>query len=146
MLYPASSKGYEPFYRRFAVGMDIKIGAGTTAIGKGQLVVTGERLLGVLTLGDADGRALDEASGSIYVFSIDLDDIVTTTNKANWRGKAVEAVFASTEEADPWFVLHVFVVAASVTNAGQAAPSSMPALLANLTPGGRKALQEAPET
>ena len=139
-LYPNSDKGFEPTYARYAVGMTLKLGDGTVAQQQGQLIVSGHRLLGMFTSGSLGGQPLDESIGTIFAFSIDVDDIARIEPKNNWRGKPVEATIASDDKLDPWFVLHIITVAASLKNDGKATPTSIQTFLPRLSPEGRKEL------
>jgi hypothetical protein len=141
MMYPASGQGFEPTYVRYMVGMTLRLGDGTTAQQQGQLIVTGQRLLGMFTSGSVGNKQLNGQAGSIFVFTIDLDDIDVITPKTNRRGKPVEATLSSRDDLDPWFVLHIITVAASLKNDGTAKPTSIQAFLPRLSPEGRRELQ-----
>ncbi len=140
-LYPASDMGAEPTYARFAAGMSLRTGDGIAAQRQGQLIVTGRRLLGMFTSGAVGNQPLNGGSGSIFAFSIEFDDVATVTPKTNWRGRPVEATIASNNDLDPWFSLHVLVVAASLKNDGKATPTTIQAFLSRITPEGRRELQ-----
>ena len=51
LLYPNSEPGAEPVYVRYAGGIKLGLGDGTVAEGIGQIVVTGKRLIGMITDG-----------------------------------------------------------------------------------------------
>jgi len=141
LLYPLSDRNVEPSFVRYAVGMTLKLGDGIAVGQQGQLIVTGQRLLGMFTDGAVGGQPLNGQAGSVFAFSLDLDDVDSVTPKSNWRGKPVEAIVSSREDLDPWFVLHVFTVAALVKSDGTATPTSIGALLPRLLPEGRGKLQ-----
>jgi hypothetical protein len=143
LLYPAAEKGFEPTYARFMGGMTLRLGDGTKVNQIGQLIVTGQRLLGMFTSGAVGTHSLDAQAGSIFAFSVDLDDIDSITPKTNRRGKPVEATLASRDDLVPWFILHIITVAASVKNDGTAKPSSLQNFLARLSPEGRRELQQS---
>lgn len=63
ILFPAG-RGQVPV-RRFAVYMTLTSDDGTSAGDLGQLVVTSDRLIGMLTHGSAGGTRLDERAGSV---------------------------------------------------------------------------------
>lgn len=141
MLYPNSDAGTQPRFARYAVGMKLQVGGVVGAQGEGQLVVTGRRLLGLFTGGStASHHPLNGRGGAVFAFALNQDDIETNKSKTNWRGKEVEAVLASREDAQPWFILQVLVMVATVTNAGVARPCTMGDFLTRLTPEGRAAL------
>ncbi len=141
LIYPDAEPGFEPSYVRYATGMSLQLGDGTVAGRLGQLVVTGQRLVGMITGGSVGNAALDASHGAIYVFSIDLDDCYGPVPKTNWRGKPVEAMFRSKEDQRVAFMLHVFSMVATVKNGGEVAYTSLPRLLEHLTPEGRQRLQ-----
>ncbi len=73
LLYPGTDGGYEPQHLRYAVYMTLTFD-GMTVGNLGQLVVTGQRLIGMMTHGSAGGTKLNESAGSVFAFTIGLDD------------------------------------------------------------------------
>jgi hypothetical protein len=142
VIYPNSEPGFEPSYVRYVGGMKLQLGDGTVAQLGGQIVVTGQRLIGMITDGSVGKAVLNQSVGSVYAFALDLDDIRPVEIKANWRGKPVEAVIRSKEGQSPAFLLQVFSVVASLKNDGQVIQTSLPAFLERLTPEGRRNIQK----
>ena len=142
VIYPNSEPGFEPSYVRYIGGIILKLGDGTVAQTQGQLVVTGQRLIGMITKGSAGKAVLNESVGSVYAFAIDLDDIRPAEIKTNWRGKPIEAIIQSKEGQSPTFLLQVFSIDFSLKNDGQVIPTSLDAFLDRLTPEGRRNLQK----
>jgi hypothetical protein len=137
MLYPAAEPGFEPNFVRYAGGMFLKLGDGTVAQSTGQLVVTGRRLLGVVTQGSVGNHKLDDATGAVFAFVINREDMHPPQTKTNWRGKPVEAVIRSTEEQTLAFVLQVFSVVAAIKNDSSVAPTSLDMFLQRFTDEGQ---------
>jgi hypothetical protein len=147
LLYPDAEPGFEPSYVRYAVGMKFRQvhpddGAITSAEGLGQLVVTGQRLLGMITDGTLNRTVLKESDDSVFAFVLDLDDVDPVEIQKNWLGKPVSARLMSNESQSPVFGIQVTGVDLLVKDDGQVSRSSLPALLEQLTPGGRQKLQK----
>ena len=142
VIYPNSEPGFEPSYVRYASGIILKLGDGTVAQQSGQIVITGQRLIGMITKGSVGNAVLNESAGSVYAFALDLDDIRPVEIKTNWRGKPVEAVIQSKEGQSPAFLLQVFSVIALLKNDSQVIQTSLAAFLDRLTPEGRRNLQK----
>lgn len=142
VIYPNAELGYEPVYVRFVAGMKLQLDDGTVAQMMGQIVVTGQRLIGMITDGSVGKVVLSQSTGSVYAFVFDLDDIRPVETKTNWRGKPVEAIIRSKEGQKPAFLLQVSGEIASLKNDGQAAPASLAAFLERLTPEGQQILQK----
>ena len=147
VLYPNAGPGFEPSYVRYAVGMkfrqiQLEDRRLIDAQGVGQLVVTGQRLLGMITDGSVGKAALKESAGSVYAFALDLDDIRPVEIKTNWRDKPVDAVIQSKEGQNPAFRIDILMVNLLVKDDGQVLLASLPAFLEHLTPEGRQSLQK----
>lgn len=142
LIYPNAEPGFEPAYVRYATGLKLQADNGAVATGAGQLVVTGQRLFGMITDGSVGNAILKEATGSVYAFSFSLDDMSAVETRKNWLGKPAEALIRSREGLRPAFLLHIFSVVASVRDDGQVIVTTLPALLDRLTPEGRRALQK----
>ncbi len=146
LLYPSREKGFGPWYTRYVGSMSLTTGSDMKVQGTGQLVVTGRRLLVMVTDGTFNGKPLGEKDGYICGFSIDHDDIVTTKLKSNWRGKPVEVTFASSDQASPWFVLHIVSVAAWITDDGKVGPTTVERFLKKMSPESRAEMLKPVET
>lgn len=142
LIYPNSEPGFEPTYVRYATGLKLEMGNGSVAIGGGQLVVTGQRLFGMITDGSVGNAVLKQATGSVYAFALSLDDVLPVETKKNWLGQPVEVVIRSKEGLRPTFLLQVFSIVASLKDDGQVIVTTLPSLLNRLTPEGRQALQK----
>lgn len=143
VIYPNAEPGFEPAYARYVTAMKLQLSDGTVAQMMGQIVVTGQRLIGMITDGSVGKAKLNEAVGSIYAFAIDLDDIRPVETKKNWRGKPIEATIRSKESQSPAFLLHIIGgTIAMLKNDGNAAPTTLEAFLERLTPEGRRNLQK----
>jgi hypothetical protein len=116
----------------------------TLAQGFGQLVVTSQRLLGMITDGSVGKAVLKESAGtgSVYAFALDLDDCDPVEIKKNWRNKPVEAVIESKDDQNPAFRLGVLSVDLLVKDDGQVIRTSLPPFLEQLTPEGQRNLQK----
>jgi hypothetical protein len=58
--YPNSEPGFEPSYLRYVVEMKLQLGDGTVPWGLAQIVVTGQRLIGMITDGSVGKAVLKE--------------------------------------------------------------------------------------
>ncbi|MFL5659578.1 MAG: CHAT domain-containing protein [Ktedonobacteraceae bacterium] len=150
VLYPNSEPGFEPSYVRYTVMMEFRQillsdRFLTGAHGLGQIVVTGQRLIGMITDGSTDKTILSESDGSVYAFAFDLDDIrPIEINKRNWLGKPVEAVIQSKVGQAPIFGLKIFSTDPGLfllKDDGQVTRTSLSAFLKQLTHEGRRNLQ-----
>jgi hypothetical protein len=122
-------------------GMTLKLGDGTEAERQGQLIVTGERLLGMFTSGSVGGHPLNGEAGSVFVFTLDLDDIDLMKPTTDRRGRAVSVVLASKQDLLPWFVLSVITAPLAVGNDGSWTRTTTATLLEQLSPEGRVQLR-----
>lgn len=138
-LYPNGEPGYEKRCVRFATGLMLTLADGTVAQNQGQLVVTGHRLLGMITSGSVGKMSLDESSGAIYAFAIDRDDLQPYELKKNWRGNTSQVRLQSKSGLEPRFQLNIFSMVASLNNDGTTDIVSFPALLSRLSADGRQA-------
>jgi hypothetical protein len=67
-----------------------------TAAGKlGQLVVTGERVIGMMTRGSAGGAKLDDSAGCVYAFAASRDDLRPAEAETNRKGSLTQALIRS---------------------------------------------------
>jgi hypothetical protein len=142
-LYPDTDPGFEPRYVRYGSGIILKLSDGTVAQQIGQIVVTGQRIIGIVSRGAVGKIPLNSETGSIYGFSVDLNDIQPLAIRTNWRNKPIEVNIRSRVGQEPAFALQLFSVAAQLANDGKAQPASLPALLTRLSPEGRDKLLKA---
>lgn len=145
VLYPDAEPDFEPSYARYAVLMRLRQmqsdGAVTVADGVGQIVITGQRLIGMITDGSLNKTVLSESHGLVYAFALDLDDCGPLEIKKNWRGKPVEALILSKDGVSPVLGIVVMSVRLLVQNSGNVMPAAMSAFLEHLTPEGQRNLQ-----
>ncbi len=142
LIGPGSDPDYEPRFARFLCGIILRLSDGTVAQNQGQLVISGRRILGMVTDGSVGGRVLNSQVGSVYAFSIDRDEIKPPVAKKNWRGKSIEVGMGSSDASETQFVLQVFSVVASVTDRGEYTYSSLDRFLERFTPSGLEKLLE----
>jgi len=141
VLYPGTDAGYEPQHIRYAVYMSLVLGDGTTAGNLGQLIVTGRRLVGMMTHGTVGGTKLNESVGSVFAFTIGLDDIGPPATKTRWTGRVAGVVIRSRQAHDPPFELTVTSVVGTMTDNGALSyDESLTDLIASLTPATRRRL------
>jgi hypothetical protein len=142
LVYPAAEAGYEPVHIRFAVYMNLVVDGKPAAGNLGQLIVTGHRLIGMLTHGNADATKLDESAGSVFAFTIGLDDIQQPVPKTRWTGRVAAVTIASQPAQDPLFELAVTSVVGELADSGELGyRQSLADLIASLSPEARKRMQ-----
>ncbi|HTW06413.1 MAG TPA: hypothetical protein VME46_02830 [Acidimicrobiales bacterium] len=116
LLPEGEAVGPEPRFNLVVCGMHLKSGDGTVAQGSGQLVITAQRLLGMINNGTATGsNPLSSSSGSVFCFSIGRDDIYAP-DVTKRRFKPSDYGFRAREEQTPSFYLTVFSAMASIAN------------------------------
>lgn len=152
LVYPGASSVPEPRHVRYGAEMVLRLGDGTVAQDTGQLVITGERLIGMMFRGTAGGVRLDAASGSVYAFAVGLDDIQPAEPGRKRRGRPTGALIRSRDGGNPAFGLEILAVVGTLGDDGRltfgygrrtvAGPLS--GLLDWLTPAGREQLRELP--
>jgi hypothetical protein len=142
LIHPNAQAGYEPNHVRYMCGLGLSRGNGDVAQRMGQVVVTGRRVIGMVTDGSFGDIKLSEDSGSIYVFAFELDDIGDPQVKSNWRRKPIEVVLRSREGGDAAFSLVVFSLSTVVKNDGSLVFCSLKSFLDNFTPAGRRELMD----
>lgn len=145
LVYPGVSAAFEPQHIRYAADMTLKLDDGTVAQKLGQFVVTGERIIGMITSGIAGGTKLNASSGSVYAFVLGLDDIQPVEVKTSRKGTPAEALIQSRDGQRPVFSLHIGSVVGSLSDAGVLTySSSLSDLLNSLTPESRAGLRRPP--
>ena len=139
LISPASDPAAGPIAApiRYSVYMTLRLSDGTEAGDVGQLIVAGRRVIGMVTHGSAGETRLDESAGSVYAFSLDLDDIKSVEPKARWTGRVAGAVITSKDDLEPGFVLRLTSVVGFLADSGRlTSGASFAGLLRSVTPGG----------
>ena len=136
LVAPNAGNAAEP-HVRYAVGMVLTLADGMVAKDLGQLVVTSDRIIGMMTRGSAGPVKLDGATGSAYAFSASMDDLHPAEPRKNRRGALTGAAIRS-RDGGPGFVLEVNSVIGSLDDDGMLAfRASLADLLRSLTPESR---------
>lgn len=136
LIYPGQDGGGAAPHVRYAVYMSLTTSDGTEAGNLGQLVVSGGRLIGMMTHGAASGTKLNEARGSVYAFAVDRSDIQSARQKTKWTGRVAGVVIESREDHDPGFVLEVTSVVGALADTGHLNYGlSFADLVNSMTPG-----------
>jgi hypothetical protein len=139
VIYPANDATISPVAApiRYTVYMTLRLSDGTEAGDVGQLIVSGRRLIGMVTHGSAGDTRLDDSVGSVYAFCLDLDDIKSVEPKTRWTGRVAAAVITSKDGLDPGFVLKVTSVVGILADSGRVTSgASFADLLRSVTPAG----------
>ena len=116
LLFPAGS-GRAP-HLRFAVYMTLTGEDGTSAGDLGQIVITGEGLIGMMTHGSAGRARLDERTGSVYVFTASADDLAPAVLKTRWTGRVAGILVRSAPGLEPGFELEITSVVGALADDG----------------------------
>jgi hypothetical protein len=120
---------------RYAAGLVLTLADGTVVKELGQLVVTSDRIIGIVTHGSAGQVRLDGATGSVYAFTAGADDLQPAEVQTKRRGKLTGLVVRS---RDGRFELHVTSVSGSLDDDGTLTfGASLADLLNSLTPESR---------
>jgi hypothetical protein len=119
LIYPGAGAPAEPPQVRYAVYMRLALGDGTRAGDLGQLLVSGQRLIGMMTHGSAAGSKLSASAGSVYAFTLSLADIEPARTKAKWTGRVAGVILQSRTEQNPGFMLEVTSVVGALADSGQ---------------------------
>ena len=142
LVYPSADVGYEPVHVRYAVYMSLTLNGRPAAGNLGQLIVTGQRLIGMMTHGNAEGTRLDDAAGSVFAFTIGLDEIQQPTPKTRWTGRVAGVTIASQPGQNPPFELAITsVVGVLADGGGLAYGQAFADLMASLTYEARQRMQ-----
>jgi hypothetical protein len=137
LIYPAHDAAMGPVAApiRYAVYMTLRLSDGTEAGDVGQLIVSGPRVIGMVTHGSAGESRLDESAGSVYAFCFDLDDIKSVEPRTRWTGRVAGAVITSKDDLDSGFVLRVTSVVGILAESGRlTSGASFADLLRSVTP------------
>jgi hypothetical protein len=129
----ASAAGAQP-YARYAVGLSLEDEDGPVAGNLGQLVVTGDRLIGMLIKGTARQARLDAATGAVYAFTIGRADLEPPEPAKNWRGQPTAITLRSRNGQRPACTLTIRSVIGILRDHGSLSyKSSLTDLLAALS-------------
>jgi hypothetical protein len=135
LVYQGAGTPAEPLQARYAVYMRLTLGDGTQAGDLGQLLVSGQRLIGMMTHGSAAGARLNEPAGSVYAFALDLADIQSVRTKTRWTGRLAGVVVQSRAGQNPGFVLEITSVVGVLADSGRLSyGASFTDVLSRLTP------------
>ncbi|HST54335.1 MAG TPA: hypothetical protein VLJ42_00370 [Solirubrobacteraceae bacterium] len=143
LLYPNSPS--EPRFRRYAVGF-VTVGFGSSSIdlikGRGQVVLTGHRILGLVVEGSRNADPLSEASGKLAAFSLRRSSIASANFPTNWRGspKRVQLGASSTGSKPLDILLDIQAVVLSVLSDGKTHASSVAEFVRQLDSGAARGL------
>ncbi len=119
LIFPVKDTVADPGHIRYAVYMHLRLSDGTEAGELGQLVVSGQRLIGMMTHGSADGARLNESAGSVYAFALNLEDIQSARPLTRWTGRVAGVVIHSREHLQQRFVLEVRSVVGALADSGR---------------------------
>jgi hypothetical protein len=134
LVAPGAGNSVVP-HVRYAAGLVLTLAAGTVVKELGQLVVTSDRIIGIVTHGSAGLVRLDGATGSVYAFMAGADDLQPAEVQTKRRGKLTGLVVRS---RDGQFELHVTSVIGSLDDDGTLTfGASLADLLNSLTPESR---------
>jgi hypothetical protein len=118
LLSPAADAAAPSPHERFAVYMELSGEDGTAAGKLGQLVVTRERVIGMMTRGTAGGTRLDDSAGCVYAFAVSRDDLRPAEAETNRKGSPVKALIRSRDGQYPGFTLRVTSVVGTLDDRG----------------------------
>jgi hypothetical protein len=136
LVAPGAGNSVVP-HVRYAAGLVLTLAGGTVVKELGQLVVTSDRIIGIVTHGSAGQVRLDGATGSVYAFTAGVDDLQPAEVQAKRRGKLTGLVVRS-RDGHPRFELHVTSVIGSLDDDGTLTfGASLADLLNSLTPESR---------
>ena len=134
LVAPGAGNSVVP-HVRYAAGLVLTLADGTVVKELGQLVVTSDRIIGIVTQGSAGQVRLDGAAGSVYAFTAGVDDLQPAEVQAKRRGKPTGLIVRSRAGQ---FELHVTSVIGSLDDDGTLSfGASLADLLNSLTPESR---------
>jgi hypothetical protein len=118
LLHEEEAVGPEPRWNNVLCGMLIKAIDGTEAHGQGQLLITGQRLIGMIDNGTASGGSPLSigTSGNIFCFTCRRDDVYPPQVKKR-RLTPSDFAFQSKQGQPVAFQLLVFAGAVYISNA-----------------------------
>jgi hypothetical protein len=142
VLYPDAEPGVEPFAVRYVGAFKIMLGETVdkdlnivSLEGLGQLVITRQRVLGLIT--DSTPRSairLNEDTGSVYVFGFDWDDVGEVMVKKGWFGRPSTAAISGKEEPFGIVIIDIYLL---VKDNGDVTRAGLSALVERLASEGR---------
>jgi hypothetical protein len=117
LLTGENAVGPEPRWNHILCGIRLKAMDGTDAQGSGQLIITGQRLIGMIDTGKVTGaRPLDlDTSGNVFCFALHRGDVYSPQMKKH-RLTPSEFLFRSKEEQNTAFHLVIFSALVYVAN------------------------------
>jgi hypothetical protein len=117
LLQEDEAVGPEPRWNLVICGLHLEMGDGTVAEGSGQLLITGQRLIGMIDTGSATGSPplSLEASGNVFCFTFNRLDVYAPDVKKH-RMKPSDFSFRAREELEMSFRFIVFSAMAFVAN------------------------------
>ena len=118
LLFPQQGPGLMP-HVRYAAYMSLRLGDGTQVSELGQLIVTGDRVVGVFIRGAAGGTRLDDTAGAVYAFSFDRGDLAPAELKTRRKGAVTHAILRSQAGLQPVFELQLSSVVGNLADSGQ---------------------------
>lgn len=122
---------------RFAAGLVLTLADGTAVRNLGQLLVTSDRIIGIVTHGSAGQVGLDGAAGSVYAFTAGAGDLQPPEVQTKRRGVLTGLVIRP-RDGLPRFELHVTSVIGDLDDDGMLTyRASLSDLLNALTPESR---------
>ena len=119
LLSPAADAAPPSPHERFAAYMELSGDDGTSAGKLGQLVVTGERVIGMMTRGSAGGTRLDDSAGRVYAFAASRADLRPAEAETNRKGSPTKALIRSRDGSYPGFTLRVTSVVGTLDDRGR---------------------------
>ena len=134
LVAPGAGNSVVP-HVRYAAGLVLTLADGTVVKELGQLVVTSDRIIGIVTHGSAGQARLDGATGSVYAFTAGVNDLQPAEVQTKRRGGLTGLIIRS---RDGQFELHVTSVIGSLDDDGMLTfGASLADLLNSLTPESR---------
>jgi hypothetical protein len=117
LLGEEEAVGPEPRWNHIICGMQLQAMDGTNVQGKGQLIITGQRFIGMIDDGTAAGGPPLSmvTSGSIFCFTCHRDDVYPPQVKKH-RLTPSDFSFRSREDQAIGFKLQIFMAMAYVAN------------------------------
>lgn len=117
LLSGEDAVGPEPRFNHVVCGMQLRSRDGTVAEGSGQLIISGQRFLGLIDSGTVTGGPpLDvNTSGNVFCFTFLRSDVYAPEIKKR-RMKPSDFTFRSKEELPEGFTCTVFSAMASIAN------------------------------
>jgi hypothetical protein len=137
LLAPGAGNSVEP-HVRYAVGLELTLADGMVVKDLGQLVVTSDRIIGMVTYGSAGPATLDAAAGAVYAFSARLDGLQCSEIIKKRRGVPGGMFIRPGNGLPPEFELQVKSVLGSLDDDGRLTfGASLADLMTALAPGSR---------